>query len=79
MSAQTTIETVQREQVVAFIDGRGYQYCATCYHAGIPSLPCDRASVIDGDSCDYCDRDMAQSVEIVTGTSLVEYPACKIF
>jgi hypothetical protein len=78
MSAQTTIETVEQERQVAFVDGRGYQYCATCYYAGIPSLPCERAS-IDGTTCDCCDGDMSLSIEIVTGNSLVEYPPCKIF
>lgn len=78
MSAQTTIETVEQEQIVAFVDGRGYQYCAACYYAGIPSLPCERAS-IDDTPCDHCDGDMAQSVEIVTGTALVEYPPCKVY
>jgi hypothetical protein len=79
MSAQTTIERVEQERQLAFVDTHGYQYCATCYYAGIPSLPCERASVIDNTNCDRCERDMALSVEIVTGTAIVEYPPCKIF
>lgn len=78
MSAQTTIEVVEQERLVAFVDVRGYQYCATCYHKGIPPLPCVCASV-DGAECDRCGRPMSESVEIMTGTAVVEYPPCKIF
>jgi hypothetical protein len=77
MSAQTTIEIVEQEENVAFVDTYGNQYCAQCYYAEIPSLPCSRAT--PDNECDHCGVDMKLSIEIVTGSLLVEYPPCKIF
>jgi hypothetical protein len=79
MSAQTTIETVKQERHAVFVDLCGYAYCATCYHAGIPAFPCERADVPDDQECDHCESDLRLSVEIVTGSAIVEYPPCKIF
>lgn len=77
MSAQTTIEKIEIEEIAVYIDQRGYLYCTYCYHAGV-DYPCTRSMTIDGE-CDRCGKSGAESIEIVTGTAVIEYLPCKIF
>lgn len=77
MSAQTTIETVEQEAAAVYIDTLGYLYCTYCYHDGV-DRNCIRSLTVDGD-CYRCGRNGHESIEIVTGTAIVEYPPCKIY
>lgn len=77
MSAQTTIETREQEVAAVYIDTRGYLYCTYCYHEAVDHQ-CERSLTVDGE-CDRCGRSGLESVEIVTGTAVIEYPPCKIF
>lgn len=78
MSAQTTIETVSQDEAAVYVDGMGNLYCTYCYHAEIPSLTCQRSSTVDGE-CYHCGRSGQESIEVVTGTAVIEHPVCKIF
>lgn len=73
-----TIQPATSERPIAYVDTLGNQFCAQCLHADIPSRQCVTASP-DDRPCDLCGRDMSTSIEIVTGTAVIEYVPCKIF
>lgn len=77
MSAQTTIETVEQATAAVYVDARGNLYCTYCYHEGF-GVGGIRSLTVDGE-CFRCGKSGSQSIEIVTGIAVVEYPPCKIF
>ena len=83
MSAQITVEKREVEQSAVYLDGRGDVYCASCHHnSGSAYGPIERhdaGDVESGATCARCEEPVTASVEVVSGSFVVEYPPCKVF